>query len=112
MKGEGIVFQRGWSNGGKIQPYTEGTDSYASLGFSAWYIIADLVPGYNVSSTFIKRNKAMFQAKKGSKTTRLRGTSELLQAGLEVDPIGVARHRARLVEESQQQYTQGIMKRT
>jgi len=53
----------------------------------------------------------MFQAKKGSKTTRLKGTSEL-QAGLEVDPTGAAGQGTRLAEESQQQRSQGVAKRT
>ena len=54
----------------------------------------------------------MFQAKKGSKTTRLRETGALLQAGLEVDLTGAARQRARLTEESQQQHSQGVAKHT
>ena len=44
----------------------------------------------------------MFQAKKGFKTTHLRGTDELLQTELEVDPAGAAGHEARPAEESQQ----------
>ena len=38
-------------------------------------------------------NKTMFQAKKGSKTTRLKGMDEFLQTELEVDPTGAAEHR-------------------
>jgi len=77
-------------------------NSYASLEFCAWYVIAYSVPGYNINNTCIKWIKAMFQAKKGFKTTRLRGTDELLQTELEVDPAGAAGHEARPAEESQQ----------
>ena len=54
----------------------------------------------------------MFQAKKVSKTTHLRGTSRLLQDEIEVDPTGAARQGARLAEESQQQCSQEVAKRT
>ena len=63
-------------------------NSYASLEFCAWYIIADSVPSYNINSTCIKWIKAMFQVKKGSKTTHLKGMDEFLQAELEVDLTG------------------------
>ena len=36
------------------------SNSYASLRFYAWYVIADSVPGYNINSTCIKQIKAMF----------------------------------------------------
>jgi len=64
------------------------SNSYASLGFCAWYIIANSVSGYNINSTCIKWIKAMFQVKKGSKTTHLKGMDEFLQAELEVDLTG------------------------
>jgi len=64
-------------------------NSYASLEFCTWYVIADLVPGYNINSTCIKKIKAMLQAKKGSKSTRLKGwvnffrlSMRLIQQGL------------------------------
>jgi len=39
-------------------------NSYAGLKFCAWYVIADLVQGYNINNTCIRHIKAMFQAKK------------------------------------------------
>ena len=62
----------------------------------------DFVPGYNINSTWIKKMKALFQAKKGSKTARLRGMSALPQARLKVYPTGAAKKEVRLAEESQQ----------
>ena len=47
----------------------------------------------------------------GSKTTCLRGTGELLQTGLKVYPTEVAGQGARLAGESQQQHSQGVVKR-
>jgi len=73
-------------------------NSYTSLKFCVWYVIADSVPGYNINSTCVKKIKAM-----SSKTIRLRGTDELLLAALEVDPTGAARYGAKPTEESQQQ---------
>jgi len=89
-------------NGGQIQPPIENT-SFTSLGFCAWYVIADFVPGYNIISTCIKKIKALSQAKKGPKAVHLKGTCALPQVGLLVDPMGVVGQRARLAEESQQQ---------
>jgi len=59
-------------------------NSYTSLGFCAWYVIANSVSGYNINNTCIKRINAMFQAKKGCKNTRLKGMDEFLQAELEI----------------------------
>jgi len=50
--------------------------SFASLGFCAWYVIADSVSGDNINITRIKQIKAMFQAKKGSKNICLKGMDE------------------------------------
>jgi len=86
-------------------------NSYASLGFCAWYVIADSVPGYNINSTCIKRIKAMFQTKKGSKSTRLKGMDEFLHTELKADPTGAAGHGARPTEESHQ-HSQRVAKRT
>ena len=60
-------------------------NSCANLEFYAWYVIANLVLGYNINSTCIKKIKAMFQANKGSKSTHLnffRLSSRLIQQGL------------------------------
>jgi len=54
----------------------------------------------------------MFQAKKGSKTTRLKGMDEFLQAELEVDPTGTAGQGARPAKESHKQHSQGVAKYT
>ena len=35
-------------------------NSYASLGFCAWYIITDSIPDYNIKNTCIKWIKAIF----------------------------------------------------
>ena len=58
-------------------------NSYASFGFCARHVIAYSVPQYNINKC-IRRIKAMFQVKKGSKNTRLRGMDEFLQAELEI----------------------------
>ena len=87
-------------------------NSFTCVGFCAWYVTTDFVPDYNINSTYIKKIKAFLQANKGTKTARLRGTGALPQAGLIVDPTGAVRQGARLAEESQQQYSQGVMKRT
>ena len=60
-------------------------NSCSSLRLCAWYVIADSVPEYNINNNCIRRIKAMFQAKKGSKYTRLKGMDEFLQIELEVD---------------------------
>ena len=73
-------------------------NSYASLGFCAWYVIANSVPGYNINNTYIKQIKVIFQAKKGSKNTHLKGMDEFLQAELEADPTRVAGHGVRPTE--------------
>ena len=67
-------------------------NSYASLRFYTWYVIADSVPGYNINSTCIKKIKSMFQAKKGSQSTRLKGMGEFLQTEIKADPTGVVGH--------------------
>ena len=69
-------------------------------------------PGYNINSTYIKKIKAMFQAKKGSKSTRLKGMGEFLQAELAADPTGAVRHEEKPAEESHQKGLWGIMKCT
>ena len=63
-------------------------NSYVSLRFCAWYVISDSVPDYNINNTCIKKIKAMFQAKKGSKSTHMKGMGEFLQAEREADPTG------------------------
>ena len=68
------------------------SNSYARVGFCAWYMIADSIPGYNINITCIKRIKAMFHAKKGFKTTHLKGMDEFIQAELEANPTEDARH--------------------
>jgi len=93
-----MVFQLGCRNRGKQKVQ----NSYASLRFCAWYIIADSVPGYNINSICVKKIKAMFQAKKGSKSTRLKGMGEFLQSELEDDPTGAAGHEKKPTEESHQ----------
>jgi len=49
-------------------------------------------PDYNINNTCIKGIKAMFQAKKGSKKTYLKGMDEFLQVELEGNPTEAARH--------------------
>ena len=88
----------------------KGLNSYTSLGFCAWYIIVYSIPSYNINSTYIKKIKALFQAKKGFKTARLRGTGALPQSGLEVDLTGSANKGVTLAEESQQQHSQEVAK--
>ena len=75
---------------------------YTSLKFYACYVIAGLVPGYNIISTCIKKIKAMFQVKKGFKSTRLKGMGEFLWAELEADPTRAFGHGKKLAEESHQ----------
>ena len=87
-------------------------NSYVRIRFCSRYVIMDSIPGYNVNSTSIKQIKDRFQAKKGFKTTHLRGTSKILQADLEVNPTGATGQEARLAEESQQQRSQGVTKHT
>ena len=60
-------------------------NSYASLGFCIWYVIADSIPRYNKNNTCIRRIKAMFQATKSSKNTRLKRMDKFLQAELKAD---------------------------
>ena len=43
----------------------------------------DSVPGYNINNAYIRQIKAMFQARKGSKNTRLKAMDEFLQVELE-----------------------------
>ena len=83
-------YFNGWRNRGQIQPPQKVPNSYASLRFCAWYVIENSVPGYNIKNTCIKKIKAMFQAKKGSKSTHLKGMGEFLQAEREADPTGAA----------------------
>ena len=79
-----MVLQCGWRNKSKNQTTTEDANSYTSLGFCTWHVITDSVPGYNINNTCIKQIKAMLQANKGSKNTRLKGMDEFLQAELEI----------------------------
>ena len=89
-----MVFQCDWKNGGKIQ--RSPLNSYASLGFCVWYVITNLIPDYNINNTCIKRIKIMFQAKNGSKNTRLKGMNGFLQSELEADPTEVVGHEENL----------------
>ena len=75
-----------------------------------WYVIADSIHDYIIYSTCIKKIKASLQAKKGSKTSRSRGTGALPQVGLKADPTGSARQGARLAEKSQPQHSQEVAK--
>jgi len=82
-------------------------NSYTSLGFYAWYAIANSVPGYNINNACIRRIKAMLQAKKGSKNTRLKGMDEFLQAELEIGQTVAARHKKKPAEESHKKCLRG-----
>ena len=55
-------------------------------------------PSYNINNNCIKQIKAMFQAKKGSKNTHLKGMDEFLQAELEADPTEAAGHGENLLK--------------
>jgi len=54
----------------------------------------------------------MFQAKKGSKSTHLKGMGEFLQAELEADPTGTAGYGEKPAEKSHQRVSQGVTKGT
>ena len=86
-------------------------NSDASLRFCTWYIIADSVPSYSINYTCIKKIKAMFQAKKGSKSTHLKGMSEFLQTELELDPTEPAGHGEKSAKESHQGGSWRVAKR-
>ena len=88
-----MVFQYGWRNGVKIQPSTEGTELLRQSRVLCIVCNSGFSHCYNINSTCIKWIKAMFQAKKGSKNTRLKGMDEFLQAEFEADPTGAAGHR-------------------
>jgi len=91
-------------------------NSYASIGFCVWHIIANLVPGYNRNNTCIKKIKALYQAKKGSKNTRLKRMNEFLEAELEVGQAktaDISGYGEEIAEESRPKCSGGmIMKRT
>ena len=107
-----MIFQRVWRNGARFNLPQKVPNSYAILRFCAWYVIVNLVSGYNINSTCIKKIKAMFQAKKSSKSTRLKGMGEFLQAELEADPTGAAGHGEKVAEESHQLGSRGVVKCT
>ena len=78
--------------------------SYASLGS---------VTEYNMNNICIRQINSTFQAKKGSKNTRLKGMDEFLQAELEIGQTEAARHREKPVEDPHQRCSRGaVAKRT
>ena len=111
-KGRGRSISMRLEERGKIQPSTEDIKLLDSLGFYTWYVITDSFPGYNINSTCIKQIKAMFQAKKVSKNTHLKGMDEFFQAELEADQVGTVGHGEKPTDESHQKRSQGVMKRT
>jgi len=96
-----VVLQCGWRNRGEIQATTEDTELLRQP-CCAWYVIMDSVPGYNINNTYIRQIEAMFQAKKGSKNTGLKGMDKFLQAELEAGQTEVARHGKEHAEEPYQ----------
>jgi len=74
------------------------SNSYASLEFCAWYVIVDSLSRYNINNTYIRQIKDMFQARKGSKNTRLKRMDEFLQAELEAGQKEATGHRRSLLK--------------
>jgi len=80
-----VVLQCGWGNRGEFQPTTQDTELLRQPRVLYMVVIADSVLGYNTNNTCIRQIKAIFQVKKGSKNTHLKGMDEFLQVELEAD---------------------------
>ena len=82
-------------------------NTYVGLGFCAWYVIADLIPGYNINNICIRRINAMFHANKGFKNTRFKRMDEFLQTELEIGQTEAAGYGEKPAEESHQRRSLG-----
>ena len=84
-RGTGMVLLCVWRTCVRSNLPQKMLNSYASLGFCVWYITADLVPLYNMNCSDIKQIKTMYQARKSSKNTCLKGMNKFLEADIEAD---------------------------
>ena len=85
-------------------------NSYTSLSFCAWYIIADIVLSYGINTSCINVIKSSYSAQMGSKTTRIKGLNEFLKAELKAgreEATDVFGQRKQTAEESRQQCSRG-----
>ena len=55
-----------------------------SLNFCTWYVAANTVPCFRINTSRIKAIKSVYNARIGSKTSRMRGMNEYLEAKKEV----------------------------
>ena len=53
---------------------------YASLSFYTWYVIANMVPGYEMNASCIKAIKSTYSAHRGSKIAHKKGMNKYLEA--------------------------------
>ena len=82
---------------------------YTSLSFCTWYVIAEMVPGYEINASCVKVIKTTYSAYKGSKTVRKKRMNEYLKAEKEVGAYEAA---GRVVEErSVRKSRQAVAKR-
>ena len=65
-------------------------NSYTTLGYCTWYVIADLMPGYNINNSCLKEIKAFYNACKNSKNTHVKGMSEFLKAKSKAGRVNIA----------------------
>ena len=82
-RGTGTVFSCGWWTGVTFSLPQWTPNSYTSLSFCTWNVIADTVPGYGINTSCIKAIKSTYSAYKGSKTTHKKGMNEFLDVELE-----------------------------
>ena len=55
-------------------------NAYTGLSFCNWYVIANMVPGYEMNILCIKAIKSTYKACKGAKTVHKKGMNEFLEA--------------------------------
>ena len=53
-------------------------NSYTSISFCNWYYAASQTPNYNLNTSCLKDIRHMYNLRKGSKTSRLKGIDEFL----------------------------------
>lgn len=66
--------------GAKLSLQQKTLNCFATLGFCSWYSIANIVSGYNVSITCIRKIKAKYYSKRGSKSTRMKRMHDFIAA--------------------------------
>ena len=65
-------------------------NSYMSLGFCMWYIIANTVSSFGINTSCIKAIKSMYNARRGPNASRIQEMNEYLEAKKEAGRYEVA----------------------